>query len=540
MSRVQLPSDGSVLIIDDKIDEALPIIKLLSKKGISTTYYSGKDSEIPEIAVQKIRLAFVDIQLFGPSDSHSYAQNILRILDAIIPDNNGPYILLIWSSLEDVHADALETLITSDTYNKKPVIIIRLEKSSFFKTLVDNSQKEELIETLTSSLSMRFPDDDLDAIKAVINENLGGRNIKEPVENAIDLITDVLKEKLKKANSFHLFTIWESLINKASGEIIRSFTALHLIDKYWEDNLKNSIYRLSHAQLGKIVDSVDEDQLLKNALKTINSTLLDEVERKIFDIASLSDEIKIDRNKLAFSKMFGTTLYYIRWRAKTGKFMLFVDGHKMPIGNPKETTKIESIVGWGGDAHRANLLKMVEEYNSISPQINTRLLFDLNPTIAIHPGNIFSKTNIHWNRKRNLLKNYFNVEKSVLFKKGADGKYIIKNPELKKIIFIELEVTPLCDFAQNKWRKSRLLPGIIYPQGYQQDVLNGENFYDQIPVIQINNTLCKVLFDFRFLKSIDINANKQPFLKIRNELFADILSRLSSHANRVGLTVISN
>ncbi|MFL9839315.1 hypothetical protein ABS768_17705, partial [Flavobacterium sp. ST-75] len=64
MADFQLPSDGSVIVIDDKISEAIPLIKLLSKKGIATTYYSGKDTELPLQPLQKIRLAFVDIQLF--------------------------------------------------------------------------------------------------------------------------------------------------------------------------------------------------------------------------------------------------------------------------------------------------------------------------------------------------------------------------------------------------------------------------------------------------------------------------------------------
>ena len=64
MGAFQPPRDGSVLIIDDRVEEALPLLKLLSQGGVACTYYSGKDNELPERPIQKIRLAFIDIQLF--------------------------------------------------------------------------------------------------------------------------------------------------------------------------------------------------------------------------------------------------------------------------------------------------------------------------------------------------------------------------------------------------------------------------------------------------------------------------------------------
>jgi hypothetical protein len=541
MEEFQIPSDGSVLIIDDRIDDIIPLIQLLSKKGIATTYYSGKDSDLPEVPTQKIRLVFADIQLFGPSDSNSYAQNIRRILDSLVSENNGPYLLVIWSTVEAIHADTVEETVMSELFNKRPLTVLRLEKSSFFETVTDHSLKEEVFNDIDDVLATRFSNEDLEAIKNVLQPHLTIGNSKKPITNALELIGNALKIKLAGINSFHLFTLWENLVHESSGEIVKTFSTLYPLNQYWEENLKHSVYRMSHAQLGKTVDLVDEHSLVENALKTINTTFLDVVEKKTSSLSKLSNSVKIDRNNISFSKKIGAEEYQIKWKAKTGLYKLYIDGVRMPIGSRTESKNISSLLNWGGSSQKNNIKLVLDEYLSITPEINTRLLIDLAPPKTIQPGHVFLKENIHWKRKRNLLKTYFDESKSELFKKDTTGKYIISNNDISRILFIELEVTPQCDYVQNKWRKSRLLPGVLIPQNLHKDkeMNNSDSFYRQIPLVKINGETYEIIFDFRFFKSIDIKSGISiPFFRVRNELFSDILSRLSSHASRMGITVI--
>jgi FixJ family two-component response regulator len=58
-----LPSDGSIVIIDDNINEVIPFFQILSQRGIAFTYYNGAEKYIPTTPQQKIRLVFLDIQL---------------------------------------------------------------------------------------------------------------------------------------------------------------------------------------------------------------------------------------------------------------------------------------------------------------------------------------------------------------------------------------------------------------------------------------------------------------------------------------------
>lgn len=344
----------------------------------------------------------------------------------------------------------------------------------------------------------------------------------------------MLLNKLKYHEAIRLFIIWENLIHKASGETIKSFSALHKTDEYWQDNLKCSLYRLAHAQLGKTVDLVTDDDLIRNALKTFNHTFIDTVENKASEISDFSGTIIIDRNNIRLSEKLNGNEYIIKWNASTGRYSLLIDSLGMPAGNPKTNSNIHKLAGWGGtEARNSQIEKLIKVYNSITPEINTRLLIDCFVPKSIQPGNVYKKNGIHWKRKKTILKAYLNKTSLVLN----------NNEGIKKFIFVELEVSPLCDSVQGKWLKSRLLPGILIPKEFITDYdENRESLYTQIPVLKIKSQFYKPVFDFRLLKSVEIETRKskldQPLFRVKRELFADILTRFSSHASRIGVTCI--
>ena len=74
------PKCGKVLVIDDQITEARPLINLLSLKGIPTLYYSGKTEEFPESPFDDVRLVFCDLRLTTALDVKSVVSNIVAIL----------------------------------------------------------------------------------------------------------------------------------------------------------------------------------------------------------------------------------------------------------------------------------------------------------------------------------------------------------------------------------------------------------------------------------------------------------------------------
>ena len=78
---------SKVVVIDDQINEALPLIKLLSEKGATTLYYSGVPEEMPDSPLVGVRLVFCDLRFSTTTDSKSIISNILAMLRKIISEN---------------------------------------------------------------------------------------------------------------------------------------------------------------------------------------------------------------------------------------------------------------------------------------------------------------------------------------------------------------------------------------------------------------------------------------------------------------------
>lgn len=536
MTDFVLPVDGSIVVVDDKLEDAIPLIELLSSRGVACTYYSGTDDkQLPNSTLNKVRIAFFDIQLFGPSDATNYATNISRLLNILISELNGPYILILWTTIAAHEADTVEDQINANPIlkNKRPLKILRLEKTKYFKNEQNsdflNSVLDEVDETLTTS----FDPNEIGEIKGFINDNIFPETKKVVNTDAIEEISEELNSTLQgTADSFQFFTHWEGAINSAAGLTVNHVSSLYQKDEHWSENFKNIIFRMARAQLGQNISSEDNDEILKNSLKTMNGTFLDLIESHFPNVTGISEIIGLDKNNIQFSQKINTTEYRIKWKRKTDRYQIYIENQLVP----KRSTGVsfDKIPKQGrNENEKTDLTQLAESYQSIKPLINTMLLLDLKPPSSPQPGNVYLK-NVNSMRKRTLIKNYL-AKKSPFFDK--EGKWALSKNDWSNILFIELEASPICDFAQKKWVKYRLLPGVMVPENFFTRI-GGENFYDEIPLVRYNNINYKIIFDFRLFKSIDMSDHTSvpPIFRIRNELSASILSRLSSHASRIGIS----
>lgn len=128
-----------------------------------------------------------------------------------------------------------------------------------------------------------------------------------------------------------------------------------------------------------------------------------------------------------------------------------------------------------------------------------------------------------------------------------DSELIISEaPE--NAINIAIELTPPCDFSQSKKKLSRLVGGFILSpvdaakwKSIKADY-KGERNYPIWPV-EIEGKIGLICFDFRFLSSASdavLNDDKKFKLlfKVNHKLFSDILQKFSSHAARLGISLI--
>ena len=104
---MELPKNGSIVIIDDKINEAIPLMTALAKRGVAYIYYDGKPRNYPEETLDSVRFVFLDMHLDEVAGAAGGNKNIVSSLigglDAVVGEDNGPYIIMVWSKHDSQH-----------------------------------------------------------------------------------------------------------------------------------------------------------------------------------------------------------------------------------------------------------------------------------------------------------------------------------------------------------------------------------------------------------------------------------------------------
>ncbi|MGD0610291.1 MAG: hypothetical protein ABSB41_02160 [Anaerolineales bacterium] len=130
-----------VLLVDDSLDEALPVIKAFAKKGIPLAYFDGNINDLPtgREKLKGVRLAILDMDLGGTGDTpDNKISTLIARLQAILAIDNGPYTMIAWTK----HAELVDLLGTklfalykaADKQEDRvplPVVCIRFEKIDF-------------------------------------------------------------------------------------------------------------------------------------------------------------------------------------------------------------------------------------------------------------------------------------------------------------------------------------------------------------------------------------------------------------------------
>ena len=96
---MNLPESGRVIVIDDSAEEGLPLIKVLSRYRISTTYFTGEITELPSEPFNDVRIIFLDLVLGGMTgrDEKTILSTLISVIKKIVHTNNGPFIIVLWT-----------------------------------------------------------------------------------------------------------------------------------------------------------------------------------------------------------------------------------------------------------------------------------------------------------------------------------------------------------------------------------------------------------------------------------------------------------
>jgi len=170
-------------------------------------------------------------------------------------------------------------------------------------------------------------------------------------------------------------------------------------------------------------------------------------------------------------------------------------------------------------------------------RINIKLLLDFSDLEKFYPGDVY-RINKNAKNSSELLKDILDINKI------NDEKFFkIK----KKSIQVFAEVTPLCDFLQEKIKLYRVIEGFIIPEKYKDEQniyhdvkIKKAEFIYKTPVFTYKNEIYRLILDFKYFssKTKDELKNFSPIFRLRKELLNDIQIKLSSHINRTGILFI--
>ena len=118
----------------------------------------------------------------------------------------------------------------------------------------------------------------------------------------------------------------------------------------------------------------------------------------------------------------------------------------------------------------------------------------------------------------------------------------IKSLKSENTKLICVDVTPSCDYAQDK-NYSRMVYGILMPKEVgRRQLRDGEFRYDSCPVMKFDE-YSYILIDFRCVRSFTeqeflFKFSDLPRYRLRNNLLLDIEAQLANHVNRPGIVTI--
>lgn len=287
---MNLPKNGGILVIDDRIDEALPIIKMLTKHNIPVMYFSGLVSEMPPAPLVGIRVVFLDLRFAAAMDVRTIVSNAKAILNRLIAERNGPFLLLIWSAHENDYKKEIEEGLSGKHY--APEAILYLSKADYFINVDKSERVRESIINAVSRLSLREEEREQCCTEIVDSMICTGIISEEKilVDDGMDKLEARVKAELKKAGLLHLFILWENAISYSSYATTNAFFYEIPAEVPKEKRLSAMVYYLANHVLEKKMEGSDIKVKIQATLRALN---------EFFDYFYRDNVIQIDLEDIA-------------------------------------------------------------------------------------------------------------------------------------------------------------------------------------------------------------------------------------------------
>lgn len=499
--------NNKVLVIDDKYEEALPVIEALARKGIFTIYWNGLVETKPENPLDGIRVVFLDMRFSAVTDSRSIITYLLTLLRYAISSENGPYALFIWSKHDNEYLEEFKDELSRTVNIPKPYLIINMEKNQFIKWT--NEQNEVYAEIATT-----LDEKDNQAIKDEILEVLKSNNIDETIEkiqmqeNVVENLMCTIDTKIKEINSLAILLMWENLVNMSAKKLVNNISSFSELTGDWDSNIKTLIQHLAIANAGKSLGTTAKECIV-NALLAFNQMLPDELWNQLMK-NDIDEETFNFINDPSIVKTVDNNRYSISRTNK--KYIIKKDN--------SDYTSFKSICELKDGVDKELCMEIYNQHLKFLGKSNFKLLCE-----GIASDDIKKPGRAYEVEDSELL---YELCKSILKKQDSI--------EFTSIKLIKLDISSSCDYAQNKLKRIRILPGIMVEEEYFSVIDNTEDIYCT-PELEINNKLVKIAFNFHYItnESSEILTKVNAVFSFRELLLAEIKHKLSSYISRVGI-----
>ncbi|MEN8392132.1 hypothetical protein ABFP25_13520 [Acinetobacter indicus] len=497
-----LPGNGRIIIVDDQIEQALPLIKYLSINKLPFKYFSGEVEDLPLVnkGFDDIRIIFLDLNLVDDRiPERPHFAKLKGVLNRIINKVTHPYLLVAWTRHEE-HLEELNNYVFDnklDMDQKKPFHIICANKISFFD--LDGTEQ---------------PESDYKDLKVTLEEQLSGFSELEC-----------------------LFK-WENLIHRITNEISSDFFPPEIEYSEWAEKTRSTLNTFAIASIGRHYDSSDVSTKVNAAFEVINQLFMDKLETAFYSqnhTLDLSSSSKID-----------------------DKYKMYINS-KLLTGTPlkKDTKYPGSVVPYVDDELKGKIFNKIflcdfkksffgDSLFSVSCDMLSQTRIDRELEDYYQKNNIdISKLERAQKKecRQKALDYLATQEISAIYtdlSKAAQSEYS-KNAydnAINACCLIEVCIDPLCDYVQNKSFYPKIVKGLLI-EGYLLNLIdsNSEAIYIS-PKFENDGKEVILVLDYRYLKTLNedecVNTESIKF-RLRSTLLADIQSKLSRHVNRQGI-----
>jgi hypothetical protein len=448
---MSLPLNGRIAIIDNEIDQAIPLMRVFAKNHLPYVFYKGDDiSFLPDenSRFNDIRLLFLDINLLNSKTASvkEVKSSLYSVIRKVISENNFPYSLIYWSRQEKEYAGVVEELFENELKDRKPINLIPFVKSDFFPNFSD--------------------------VEA---------------ENSIDLIAEIGRV-INSQHSYSYLLEWENIAHTAADKTLQEvFSSYHQF-KDWTNNANYILEKLGNAYLGKhYSDNTPEDKI-KASFISFNSVFKDTLEHNVYNTQlSNAQDLVYDSEKVE------SKVHSINEKLNLSK-------------DVKNVSESGNII-------------MFEEANEFFGKLLNRLI------------SIFQ------------LKNYLRLNnkeiEEIELKKLTKNEHKKIKEEIKKAwVKLAVVVTPVCDYVQKENKiYDRIVKGLLVPYEFRNFIDERSEAVYILPIsINYSGKQYILILDFRYFSTTDLSVEKAtPIFRLRQELLAEIQSKLARHINRQGI-----